>query len=127
MEFKIFADQLAGEVADKKPDYVILSLGFPKQEFLAFHVIDYLRKHSISYMPLFFGLGAAAEFYAGTKPRAPKWIQSLKLEWLYRLLHEPRRLFFRYMRSAAMFIPVVMREYRNQQKSDSGHDESRGA
>ena len=48
--------------------------------------------------PLLIGVGAAFDFHAGLVPQAPDWIQEAGLEWAYRLAHEPRRLWRRYLR-----------------------------
>ncbi len=74
-----------------RPDIVYVGLGFPKQE----RVIAALAPG----LPAtwFIGCGAAIPFAAGALPRAPEWMQRLGLEWLYRLISEPRRLFRRYV------------------------------
>lgn len=50
------------------------------------------------------GVGAAFDFLAGTKPRAPRWMRSLGLEWLHRLAMEPRRLARRYLVTNTLFV-----------------------
>jgi N-acetylglucosaminyldiphosphoundecaprenol N-acetyl-beta-D-mannosaminyltransferase len=74
-----------------RPSLVMIGLGFPKQERL----IRVLR----SEMPdtWFVGVGISLSFLAGDQPRAPAVLQRLGLEWLHRLVHEPRRLFRRYV------------------------------
>jgi N-acetylglucosaminyldiphosphoundecaprenol N-acetyl-beta-D-mannosaminyltransferase len=74
-----------------RPALVLVGLGFPKQERL----IRLLR----SEMPeaWFVGVGISLSFLAGDQPRAPAALQRLGLEWLHRLVHEPRRLFRRYV------------------------------
>lgn len=54
------------------------------------------------------GVGAAFDFHAGTAKRAPKWMQELYLEWLYRLIQDPRRLLRRYVNSNAQFIWLIL-------------------
>ncbi len=56
------------------------------------------------------GVGAAFDFLAGTKPRAPKWMQNLGLEWLFRLSTEPSRLWRRYLVTNSLFIWYWLRE-----------------
>ncbi len=69
---------------------LFVALGCPKQErWMAFQKGE-LR------LPMI-GVGAAFDFLAGTKPQAPRWMQRLGLEWLFRLLTEPRRLLHRYL------------------------------
>lgn len=94
MGFERDAGELAATIAavvDARPDIVFCGLGFPKQEEL----IARLRRE----LPQawFIGCGAALSFVAGALPRAPRWMQRAGLEWLHRLLVEPRRLFRRYL------------------------------
>lgn len=74
-----------------RPDIVFVGLGFPKQERL----IALLRPHLPS--AWFLGVGIALSLAAGQQRRAPRSVQRLGLEWLYRLAHEPRRLSRRYL------------------------------
>jgi N-acetylglucosaminyldiphosphoundecaprenol N-acetyl-beta-D-mannosaminyltransferase len=76
---------------EARPDIVYVGLGFPKQE----RVIAALAPG----LPgaWFIGCGAAIPFAAGVLPRASQWMQRLGLEWLYRLISEPRRLARRYL------------------------------
>lgn len=73
------------------PDIVYVGLGFPKQERLIAELVTVLPG------AWFIGCGAAIPFAAGTLPRAPIWMQRSGLEWAFRLLKEPRRLFRRYL------------------------------
>jgi N-acetylglucosaminyldiphosphoundecaprenol N-acetyl-beta-D-mannosaminyltransferase len=53
------------------------------------------------------GVGAAFDFHAGSKHRAPVWVQRTGLEWLHRLVTEPRRLAWRYVSTNVRFLVVV--------------------
>lgn len=53
------------------------------------------------------GVGAAFDYYAGSLPEAPRWMQGLALEWLYRLLAEPKRLWKRYVLTNSLFLIVA--------------------
>jgi N-acetylglucosaminyldiphosphoundecaprenol N-acetyl-beta-D-mannosaminyltransferase len=80
-----------------RADFVWIGLGMPKQEkWMASHVgrID---------ATALIGVGAAFDFHAGTKPRAPEWMQRSGFEWLFRLLTEPARLAPRYFVVIPMF------------------------
>ena len=57
------------------------------------------------------GLGGAFEVYAGLRKRAPKWMYQNSLEWLYRLLLEPKRLSNRYLRTNTLFLYYVCKEF----------------
>jgi N-acetylglucosaminyldiphosphoundecaprenol N-acetyl-beta-D-mannosaminyltransferase len=91
-------DQRPSEIAavrerlqEAAPDIVYVGLGFPKQDRVIAELAPGLPG------AWFIGCGAAIAFAAGTLPRAPRWVQRLGLEWAYRLMSEPRRLFRRYV------------------------------
>ncbi|MEP7025999.1 MAG: WecB/TagA/CpsF family glycosyltransferase [Actinomycetota bacterium] len=73
------------------PDIVFVGLGFPRQELLIEQLVPALPG------AWFVGCGAAIPFVAGTLRRAPLWMQRAGLEWSFRLISEPRRLFRRYV------------------------------
>ncbi|MEL7113695.1 MAG: WecB/TagA/CpsF family glycosyltransferase [Pseudomonadota bacterium] len=79
-------------VADNPARYVLICVGSPQQEMVAKACLD--RGDCVG-----FGLcvGASLDFIGGRVKRAPKWVQSLRLEWLHRLCSEPRRLWKRYL------------------------------
>ena len=60
-------------------------------------------------------IGAVFDFYAGTATRAPKWWQAHGLEWLYRLMIEPRRMWRRYVIGNPLFIWNVMKEVKSEE------------
>ena len=76
---------------------LFVSLGCPKQE-------QWMEAHKGKINAVMIGVGAAFEFHAGTVSRAPRWMQRSGLEWLYRLLKEPRRLWKRYFLTNSIFI-----------------------
>ena len=78
-------------LSQAQPDIVYVGLGFPKQERLITDLTATLPR------AWFIGCGASIQFAAGTIPRAPIWMQRTGLEWSFRLLKEPRRLFRRYL------------------------------
>lgn len=84
-------DEIAAILRDAAPDIVYLALGFPKQEQLALQLAPDLP------FTWFIGVGISFSFVAGDVPRAPRWMQAAGLEWFYRLVQEPRRLFRRYI------------------------------
>ncbi|MGY2002136.1 WecB/TagA/CpsF family glycosyltransferase [Blastococcus sp. SYSU DS1024] len=85
-----------------QPDIVFVGLGFPKQE----HLIEAFT--SLLPSAWWLGCGAALPFAAGELSRAPRWMGSVGLEWLYRLAHEPRRLFRRYVLEDAPYALVLL-------------------
>lgn len=60
--------------------------------------------------PVLIGVGAAFDFHAGLVPQAPLWIQESGLEWAFRLAHEPRRLWRRYLRYNPRFLGAFARQ-----------------
>jgi N-acetylglucosaminyldiphosphoundecaprenol N-acetyl-beta-D-mannosaminyltransferase len=78
-------------IEQAQPDVLLVAMGHPKQErWLAMH------RHRLK-VPLCMGVGASLDFLAGEFSRAPLWMQSAGLEWLYRAAQEPRRLAQRYL------------------------------
>ncbi|HBA70542.1 MAG TPA: glycosyltransferase [Lachnospiraceae bacterium] len=84
-----------------QPDFVWVGLGAPKQE-------RWMYAHKGKVNAIMLGVGAAFDFHAGTSKRAPKWMQEFYLEWLYRLIQDPKRLMRRYMFSNAQFIWLIL-------------------
>ena len=90
---------IAGWLAATRPDILFVAYGHPRQDFwIAAHRADLHAAVAI-------GVGGAFDFVAGVQRRAPAWLQRLNLEWLYRLLREPRR--WRRMLKLPMFVGMV--------------------
>lgn len=88
-----------------KPDALFVCLGAPKQEiFMHAHCADLA-------VPLMIGLGGSLDGFAGTVKRAPDWMIRLQLEWLYRLIKEPKRI-GRMMRLPKFVLAVLARRLR---------------
>ena len=80
---------------------VFLGLGCPRQEIWAHENRDLLS------IPLL-AVGAAFDFHAGRRAQAPRWMQQRGLEWLFRLRHEPRRLWRRYLLGNSAFLVLLL-------------------
>lgn len=78
-------EALINDVADKRPDFVFVAMGSPKQEFL---MADMLKRHRAVYQ----GLGGSYDVYTGKAKRAPKWWIDHNAEFVYRLLKQPARI-----------------------------------
>lgn len=78
-------------------DFVWVGLGAPKQEY-------WMAEHQGKINGFMVGVGAAFDYLAGNIERAPMWMQKCNLEWLYRLMQEPKRLFKRYFYTNTKFI-----------------------
>ncbi|MCC8050029.1 MAG: WecB/TagA/CpsF family glycosyltransferase [Clostridiales bacterium] len=89
------------DIHQTKPDILIAALGTPKQEIFLWQYQDELQGM------LGIGIGAGLDFAAGNVTRAPRWMQKCGLEWFYRLCHEPKRLFKRYLVDDLKILPIV--------------------
>lgn len=95
-------DEIICRVRAAEPDILFVSFGCPKQEqWISMHY----RQLGV---PVCLGVGATIDFLAGRVPRAPMWMRHCGLEWSYRLIQEPRRLFRRYLKDALCFGPDLM-------------------
>ena len=82
---------------------VFVALGCPKQEIWMSEMYGRINAVMI-------GVGAAFLTFVGMRKRAPIWMQRLGLEWLYRLIQEPKRLFWRYLYTNSKFMYLMLRE-----------------
>jgi N-acetylglucosaminyldiphosphoundecaprenol N-acetyl-beta-D-mannosaminyltransferase len=92
-------------INEARPDVLWVGMTAPKQE----KWVEANRRHLD--VPLIGSIGAVFDFYAGTYPRAPRWICEIGLEWAYRFIREPRRMWRRNFVSAPMFIWLVLRRH----------------
>ncbi len=83
-------------------DFVWIGLGAPKQE-------RWMAAHQGRVQGMMIGVGAGFDYFAGNIKRAPMWMQKLSLEWLYRLLQDPKRLFKRYLVTNTKFLWLTAR------------------
>lgn len=82
---------------------VLVSLGCPKQEY-------WMHEHQGEVRAVMIGLGAVFPVFAGVHKRAPLWMRKSGLEWFYRLVQEPRRLWGRYMKTNPIFIWLALKQ-----------------
>jgi len=82
---------------------LFVGLGCPRQE-------RWMAAHEGRIEPVMLGVGAAFDFLAGCKPQAPGWMQAIGMEWLFRLITEPRRLWRRYAKHNPRFLALVVRQ-----------------
>ncbi len=96
--------EIVDQINSSRADIVWVGMSTPKQErWMAAHLgrID---------APVMIGCGAAFDFHAGLKPQAPRWMMRCGLEWLFRMLSEPRRLGPRYLTNNPMFVMLLIRQ-----------------
>ena len=97
-------EAVAEQINQSHADVVWVGIGVPKQEKWMAEMRPLLDA------PVLVGVGAAFDFHAGLVPQAPSWIQEAGLEWAYRLAHEPRRLWRRYLRYNPRFLTAFGRQ-----------------
>jgi beta-1,4-glucosyltransferase len=105
-EFAAAGAGLAERINASGADVLLVAFGNPLQETW---ILDHAARLRV---PLLFGVGALLDFLSGTARRAPGWVRRLRLEWLYRLLREPRRLLKRYSWDLLVFFGVCLRNGR---------------
>ena len=102
---ELASEEYFKEIIELEPDIIWFSLGFPKQEKL----ID-LIKNKYSINSNLVGIGFTFDWTAGTKYKAPEFIANIGLEWLFRLIQEPRRLYKRYLIDNTLFVLYFLRQ-----------------
>lgn len=95
-------EDLINRLDDLKPDFIWVGLSTPKQEKFMAEYLDRLNAR------LMIGVGAAFDIHTGNIADAPNWMKSSGLQWLHRLLQEPRRLWRRYLINNPMFIIKIV-------------------
>tara|TARA_Y100001970_G_scaffold4755_1_gene5397 strand:- start:5248 stop:5982 length:735 start_codon:yes stop_codon:yes gene_type:complete len=86
-------------------DIVWVSLGFPKQELFIEKICN-----EVNISINFVGIGGVFDWVAGTKKKAPEWLANIGLEWLLRLIQDPRRLYKRYLIDNTLFVLYFLRQ-----------------
>ena len=109
---ELVKSEYVNDLIEKKPDIVWVSLGFPKQE----EFIDLLLKNN-NLISNFVAVGAVFEWSAGTKIKAPEILANIGLEWIFRLIQEPRRLYKRYFVDNFLFIIYIIKQIRKAKDS----------
>lgn len=97
--------KIIGLINEARADILFVGLGAPKQEYWM-----YANRLKLD-VKVSLGIGVSFEFVAGMVPRAPVWMRSTGLEWLFRLCSEPKRLWRRYIFGNAAFCGLIMRQY----------------
>jgi N-acetylglucosaminyldiphosphoundecaprenol N-acetyl-beta-D-mannosaminyltransferase len=91
-------DSLAVRIRALKPDLIWVGISTPKQERFMMRFLPLLDS------TVMFGVGAAFDFHTGRIKDAPRWVKSAGLQWMHRLIQDPRRLFWRYLRNNSSFL-----------------------
>jgi len=91
-------EEFQARVATARPDIIWVGLSTPKQELFMSSTLASLD------VPVMIGIGAAFDLISGKVRQSPRWLQRIGLEWLYRLIQEPRRLWKRYFKNNPLFL-----------------------
>jgi N-acetylglucosaminyldiphosphoundecaprenol N-acetyl-beta-D-mannosaminyltransferase len=115
-------DQLVGDLlelaADQAPEFLLLGIGHPKDPIIASRFLERWPA-ALGRPPLVCCLGGSFALYIGLQRRAPAWMQEAGLEWFYRFVQEPRRLFRRYFVRDVAFVGIVGRALLAQRRGRS--------
>ncbi len=108
--FGVLTDSEDAQIVDiinsSDPDIIWVGLGAPKQE-------EFMYCHRGRLNAVMIGVGAGFDYLAGNIKRAPEIVQKMSLEWLYRFLQDPKRLWRRYVTTNIKFIRYIYREKRS--------------
>lgn len=98
------------KILDSQSDIILVALSYPKQEIFSAQLKQYFKKYN--HKGVIICLGGTFDFLAGAKSRAPKWMQKLGLEWLYRLIQQPTRI-RRIYRATIQFVFLINKYKKN--------------
>jgi len=96
-------EAITADLCNSGARMVFVGLGCPKQE-------RWVMAHRGRIPAVLFAVGAAFDFFAGTKAQAPRWMMRSGLEWVFRLASEPRRLAMRYLKHNPRFVALILRQ-----------------
>jgi N-acetylglucosaminyldiphosphoundecaprenol N-acetyl-beta-D-mannosaminyltransferase len=99
-------EALVARINAYRPDLLMVGMGMPRQEFWTQENFARLKAHVI-----LSSNGAAFEYVAGAVPTPPRWAGRMGLEWIFRLVHEPRRLFTRYLIEPWYILLLLLQDY----------------
>lgn len=97
--------EIAEMIRDNKADMVFVGFSSPQKEMFL------NRWMSVMQASFCMGVGGSFDIVAGKTKRAPKWMQNAGLEWFYRILQEPRRMWKRYAKTNPVFMWMVIKEF----------------
>ncbi|WP_441003642.1 WecB/TagA/CpsF family glycosyltransferase [Pseudocolwellia agarivorans] len=99
-------NEVITSINDAEVNVLFVGIGCPKQE-------RWMAEHKESLNCVMLGVGAAYDFIAGEKKHAPRWMQKIGMEWLFRLCSEPKRLWRRYLSTNPRFIWHILKQLLN--------------
>lgn len=102
----LIANEVVPELSLYRPKYVWIGIGTPKQDILARKLIEIFPTN-------YFCVGAALNFLMGEIAECPTWLSKIGMEWFFRLLQEPKRLWRRYLFGNVHFIRLLLKDFYN--------------
>ncbi len=114
---ELLAKELVAAVERVDADYLMLGVGHPKDALVTASVLELFAEIRRP-PPLCLCLGASFAMYVGQQRRAPELVQRIGLEWFYRFVQEPRRLFRRYFIDDAAFVGLVVRAWSSNRRAE---------
>jgi N-acetylglucosaminyldiphosphoundecaprenol N-acetyl-beta-D-mannosaminyltransferase len=106
-------DHLYNEINRLDADIVWVGLGTPKQDYEVNRLVQECGRTAVA-------VGAAFDFSAGTKREAPAWMTRIGIEWIFRLVSEPRRLWKRYLIGNTQFLKAALTYWRTDREDSTG-------
>lgn len=103
-------EEVARTVAEARPDILLVAMTSPKKELFMNRWGDFMN------VPVVHGVGGSFDVMAGLTRRAPRWMQRAGLEWFYRVLQEPRRMWRRYLVTNTLFLGLAVRDILNRRQ-----------
>lgn len=92
-------------VRQARPHFLFLAIPSPRKEYWLSQHLDNLG------VPFVMGVGGTFDVVAGKIRRAPRWVQRIGCEWVYRVVQEPRRMWRRYLQGNSAFLLLTAREW----------------
>lgn len=97
-------EHVIAQIAESGADLLVVAMGVPRQELWIHQHLDRLGVKTA------IGFGGLFDYFAGRVPRAPQWVREIGMEWVYRLIQEPRRMWRRYLIGNGLFLARVLHE-----------------
>ena len=98
---------VAEVIKNAQPDILFVGISSPKKEYFLSEYLGYMK------VPFAMGIGGSFDVLAGETKRAPLWMQNCGMEWFFRFLQEPKRLFKRYFIEGPYFLKILSKELIN--------------
>ena len=95
-------EEICNKINSSNPNLIFVVLGCPKQE-------RWMASMKGKLNAVMIGIGGALPVFVGMQKRAPKWMQDYGLEWLFRFIQEPKRLWKRYMVTNSLFLYLIIK------------------